>query len=186
MKQHIFPAIRSTVVSIVLFMGIYTATIWLFVQCLPEKGNANTVTINGKTYYSNIGQTFTADNYFNSRPSAVNYNAAGSAGSNKGPSNPEYLAQVQARIDTFLVYNPTVKKADIPSELVTASGSGLDPHISPKAAYVQAERIAKKRNISIDKINQLIKEHIEQPFAGCFGTAKINVLLLNIALDKLK
>ncbi len=141
---------------------------------------------NGKTYYANIGQSFTEDKYFNSRPSAVNYNAAGSVGSNKGPSNPDYLAQVQARIDTFIVHNPSVKKSDIPSELVTASGSGLDPNISVEAAEVQVDRIAKERNISTEALQQLIINQTEKPLAGMFGPEKLNVLKLNLALDNLK
>ena len=110
----------------------------------------------------------------------------GSGGSNKGPSNEEYLGVVQARVDTFLVHNPGVKKADIPVELVTASGSGLDPDISEKAALVQVERIAKVRNVPAQQLQQLVKEHINGPLLGLFGPAKINVLKLNLALDQLK
>lgn len=186
MKQHIFPAIKLTIISIVLFIGVYTGIVWAIAQLSANKGNADTITVNGKKYYINVGQSFTEDRYFNSRPSAVNYNGAGSGGSNKGPSNPDYLQQVKARIDTFLVHNPSIEKSDIPSELVTASGSGLDPNISPKAAYIQAKRIATVRNSSIDKVNQLIYKNIEAPYLGCIGTEKINVLQLNLALDNLK
>ncbi len=136
--------------------------------------------------YANVGQKFTDDKYFWSRPSAIDYNAAGSAGSNKGPSNPDYLKQVQGRIDTFLVHNPGIKKEEIPSELVTASGSGLDPDLSPKGAYVQVPRIAKRRNISEEKIKALVAQQIEKPLLGLLGPQKINVLKLNIELDKLK
>src|SRR5437879_2650697 len=97
--------------------------------------------LNGKVVgYENVGQKFTKDKYFWVRPSAVDYNAAGSGGSNKGPSNPDYLKQVQDRIDTFMVHNPTVKKSEVPAEMVTASGSGLDPDISPAGAAVQSVR----------------------------------------------
>ena len=137
-------------------------------------------------YYENVGQSFTNDNYFYSRPSAVGYNAAGSGGSNKGPSNPDYLAEVQARIDTFMVHNPEVKKSEIPSDLVTASGGGLDPNISVQAAKVQVKRIAKIRNLNEATINQLIEQQTEKPLLGLFGTEKINVLKLNLALDNLK
>jgi K+-transporting ATPase ATPase C chain len=153
----------------------------------PNHGDGATVSVNGKIVgYSLIGQSFTNDKYFIGRPSAVNYNAAGSGGSNKGPSNPEYLATVQQRIDTFLVHNPTVKKEEIPAELVTASGSGQDPDISPKGALVQVSRIAKTRNISEEKITALVNEHIQSPVFGIFGTSRVNVLQLNIDLDKLK
>lgn len=137
-------------------------------------------------YYVNVGQPFTGDQYFNSRPSAVNYNAAGSGGSNKGPSNPDYLKEVQARIDTFLVHNPDMRKEDIPSDLVTASGSGLDPNISVEGAFVQVKRISQMRDINERTIYQLIEKQIEKPLLGLVGTQKINVLKLNLELDKIK
>ncbi len=186
MKTNIFPAIRLTIVTIIFFCGIYTGIVWAIAQLSPNHGKGEIITQNGKTYYANIGQSFTEDKYFNSRPSAVNYNAAGSCGSNKGPSNPDYLAQVQARIDTFIAHNPTVKKEAIPSELVTASGSGLDPNISVDAAKVQVNRIAKARNISVDALQKLISSQIEKPLIGMFGPEKLNVLKLNLALDNLK
>jgi K+-transporting ATPase ATPase C chain len=186
MKTNIIPAIKLTLVCLVFFMGIYTLVILGFAQLAPNRGKGEITIQNNKTYYSNIGQSFTNDNYFNSRPSAVGYNAAGSGGSNKGPSNPDYLAEVQARIDTFLVHNPEVKKSDIPSDLVTASGSGLDPNISIQAAKVQVKRIAKIRNIEQEKITQLIAQQTEKPLFGLFGPEKINVLKLNLALDNLK
>lgn len=186
MKTTIFQAIRLTLLTLLFFSGIYTLIVLGIAQATPNKGNGETITVNGKKYYTNIGQSFTADKYFNSRPSAVNYNAAGSGGSNKGPSNPDYLAQVQARMDTFLVHNPTVKKTDIPADLVTASGSGLDPHISVQGAYVQVQRIAKTRNIPVEKLNRLVQDNIERPLLGLLGTTRVNVLKLNIALDNLK
>lgn len=186
MKTTIFQAIRLTILTLLFFSGIYTLIILGIAQLTPNKGKGESITVDGKKYYTNVGQSFTDDKYFNSRPSAVNYNAAGSGGSNKGPSNPDYLAQVQARIDTFLVHNPGVKKEEIPSELVTASGSGLDPNISVEAATIQINRIAKVRNISSDALQQLIKKQTEKPLAGLFGPKKINVLKLNLALDNIK
>lgn len=184
MKQHIFPAIRLTLVCIVIFMVIYPALIWAIAQAAPAKGKGVIVTINGKVVgYALEGQSFTQDKYFWGRPSTGNYNAASSAGSNKGPSNPDYLKEVQNRIDTFLAHNPTIKKEEIPSDLVTASGSGLDPDISLQAAIIQVDRIAKERNIPKEKIQSLIQAHIEKSINGI---EKINVLQLNIALDNLK
>lgn len=183
MKSNIIPAIRLTLVCLVFFIGIYTSVVLAFAQLAPNNGKGETISQNGKTYYINIGQSFTEDKYFYSRPSAVGYNAAGSGGSNKGPSNPDYLAEVQARIDTFLEHNPDVTKSKIPSELVTASGSGLDPNISVQSAQVQVKRIAKIRNINESKLEQLIAQHTEKPLFGLFGTEKINVLKLNLALD---
>lgn len=187
MKSHIFSAIRLTLVLLVFCCVVYPAFVSGIAYLTPSHGRGDTVEVNGKTVgYVLIGQSFTADKYFNGRPSATVYNAAGSGGSNKGPTNPEYLASVQAAIDTFLIKNPTVNKADIPVELVTASGSGLDPDISPEAAYVQVARIARVRGISEDKLKALIAQHIRGPLFGLFGPSKINVLQLNISLDHTK
>jgi len=185
MKKHILPAIKLTAVTIVFFAVIYPLAVWGIAQFAPNNGKGEIIEHKGQEYYSNIGQSFTEDNYFWSRPSAVGYNAAGSGGSNKGPSNAEFLAEVQVRIDTFLVHNPEITKAEIPVDMLTASGSGLDPHISVQAAKVQVKRIAKIRNIDAQKLEQLIEEHTDKPLAGLFGPEKINVLKLNIALDKL-
>ena len=109
MKQHIFPAIRLTIVCLIAFVGFYTLLILGIAQAAPNKGLGETVSVNGKVIgYDLEGQNFSNDKYFWSRPSAVAYNAAGSAGSNKGPTNPDYLKQVQDRIDSFVVHNPGV------------------------------------------------------------------------------
>ncbi len=187
MKQHILPALRLTLVCIVFFCGIYVLIIYGIAQAAPAKGKGETVTANDKVVgYKLIGQSFTQDKYFWSRPSAVGYNAAGSGGSNKGPSNPDYLHDVQSRIDSFLVHNPGVKKEDIPSDLVTASGSGEDPDISPEGAAIQVKRIAAVRGIDESKISALVAANTDKPLLGLLGTAKVNVLKLNIALDALK
>lgn len=186
MKKHLFSAIMLTVVTLIFFSGVYTLLVWGIAQAAPNEGRGEITETGGKRYYTNIGQTFTNDNYFCSRPSAVDYNAAGSAGSNKGPTNPEYLGIVQARIDTFLVHNPGIQKSEIPVELVTASGSGLDPHISPKAALVQVKRIAAIRKIPAGKLEELVAVNTEKPLLGLFGPEKINVLKLNLALDQIK
>lgn len=185
MKKNILPAIRLTLVSMVFFMGIYTLIMLGIAQFAPNNGKGLTITQDGKTYHVNVGQSFTQDKYFWSRPSAVDYNAAGSGGSNKGPSNPEYLAVVKARIDTFLVHNPGIEKTEIPADLVTASGSGLDPHISVQAAKVQVKRIAKIRELSENTLLQLIQKNTEKPLVGLLGTERINVLKLNLDLDNL-
>lgn len=186
MKSHIGPAIRLTLVLLVIIAVIYPLVVAGIATLTPGGGKGETVTVNGKVVgYKLVGQKFTEDRYFNSRPSAVDYNAAGSAGSNKGPSNPDYLKAVQARIDTFLVHNPGVRKDDIPAELVTASGSGLDPDLSPAGAKIQIARIAKVRGISADRLNQLVDDHTEGPLLGLFGPATVNVLALNVALDQI-
>jgi len=186
MKQHILPALKLTAVCIVFFCGVYSLIIWVIAQAAPAHGLGETVSVNGKVVgFALEGQSFTQDKYFWGRPSAVGYNAAGSAGSNKGPSNPDYLKDVQSKIDTFLVHNPGVKKEDIPSELVTYSGGGLDPDISPAGAAVQVKRIAAVRGVSEDKVRQLVDRHTEGPLMGLFGPSRVNVLKLNIALDNL-
>ena len=185
MRTNIFPAIKLTLVTLVFFGAVYPAIVWAIAQLTPDNGHGELINADGKRYYANVGQNFTQDRFFNSRPSAVGYNAAGSGGSNKGPSNKEYLDVVQARIDTFMVHNPAIAKKDIPVELVTASGSGLDPDISPKAALVQVKRIAAVRRIDEEKIRQIVVSNTEEPLFGVFGPAKVNVLSLNLALEKL-
>jgi potassium-transporting ATPase KdpC subunit len=187
MKQHIFPAIKLTVLCFLLLSVLYPLLIWGIAQAAPANGKGETVIVDNKTVgYQKEGQLFTQDKYFWSRPSAVNYNGAGSGGSNKGPTNPDYLKDVQARIDSFLAHNPGVTKQQIPSDMITASGSGLDPDISPEAAYIQAKRIATIRAIPEAQVRNFVTQHIQKPLIGLLGTSKINVLKLNIALDKLK
>ena len=186
MKSNLLPAIKLTLLCAVFFSGIYTLAVYGIAQFAPNNGKGEIIKHNGKPFYSNIAQNFSDDKYFHSRPSAVGYNAAGSGGSNKGPSNPDYLNEVRSRIDTFLVHNPGIDKSEIPSDLVTASGSGLDPHISVQAAKVQVKRIAKLRGIAEANIQQLILSNTEKPLLGMFGPERINVLQINIALDNLK
>ena len=184
MKTQLFPALKLTFLCLVFFAVIYPLVVLGFAQFAPNKGKVQFIEKNGKVIGAeNIGQKFSEDRYFYSRPSAVNYNAAGSGGSNKGPSNPDNLKDVQARIDTFMVHNPSVQKSDIPAELVTASGSGLDPHISPQVALIQIDRIAKIRNISKDRLVQLVENQTNNPLLSIFGTETVNVLKINIALD---
>jgi K+-transporting ATPase ATPase C chain len=186
MKKYIMQSIRLTLVLLVLLCIIYPVIIAFAGKLSKGEGNGEKITVNGKVVgYANIGQKFDQPKYFWSRPSAVNYNAAGSAGSNKGPSNPDYLKDVSNRIDTLLKYNPGLKKSDIPAEMVTASGSGLDPDISIEGAQIQIRRIAANRNLSIEKVTDLVASHTEKPLLGLFGPSKINVLKLNVALDAL-
>jgi K+-transporting ATPase ATPase C chain len=187
MKKNLMIALKLTLVLIILCSVLYPLLIAAVGKLTPGGGKGKTITVNGRVVgYDLVGQKFTEDKYFWSRPSAADYNAAGSSGSNKGPTNPEYLKQVQDRIDTFLAHNPGVKKDEIPADLVTASGSGEDPDISPAAAYVQVKRIAAVRKISEDRIKDLVDEHVDKPLLGLLGPKKVNVLRLNIALDQLK
>ena len=186
MKKYIVPSLKLTLVFVVLCGGLYPLLIAAIGKATPGQGKGETILVNGKVVgYANIGQHFSADKYFWSRPSAVAYNAAGSAGSNKGPSNPDYLKDVQAHIDSFLVHNPGVKKEEIPAELVTYSGSGLDPDISPAGAKIQIRRVASARQLPEDKLNDLVERYTQGPLLGIFGPSKVNVLKLNIALDEM-
>lgn len=183
-------AFRLTIVMCVLLSFGYVAALWLFAKVAgPGKGNAETVELNGKVVgAANVGQQFTKDIYFWGRPSCAGdgYDAANSCGSNKGPTNPEYLAEVETRIDSFLVHHPYLKRKDVPAEMVTASGSGLDPDITPQSARVQVKRVASARHLDEKQVAALVEKSIERPLLGLFGPAKVNVLKLNVALDKLK
>ena len=166
----------------------YILILWLFAQVAgPNKGNAEVVTLNGKVVgAANVGQMFTKDIYFWGRPSCAGdgYDATSSAGSNKGPTNQEYLDDVKARIDTFLVHHPYVSRKEVPAEMVTASGSGLDPNITPQCAYVQVKRVAQARGLREEQVKSIVDESIEKPLLGFLGTEKVNVLKLNIALEE--
>ena len=184
MRKYILPSLKLTAVFIVLCSILYPLLIAAVGWMTPGGGRGEALVFNGKVVgYANIGQHFSDDKYFWSRPSAAGYNAAGSSGSNKGPSNPDYLKDVEAHIDSFLVHNPGVKREEIPAELVTYSGSGLDPDLSPAGAKIQVKRVAAVRHLSEDKLNELVDRYTQQPLLGIFGPAKVNVLKLNIALD---
>lgn len=183
--KYIFSILKFTLLMVVLFAVIYPVSIYGIAQFAPNKGKGETVSVNGKVVgYQKIGQKFNKSNYFWGRPSAVDYNAAGSGASNKGASNAEYLALVQKRIDTFLIVHPYLKKSEIPSDMVTASGSGLDPNISPEGALIQVRRVAAERKLSAEKVKALVESKINAP--TIIGTATVNVLELNVALDELK
>jgi K+-transporting ATPase ATPase C chain len=173
--------------TVILFGLMFPLLIWAIGLLFPSQANGSPVYKDGKLVgFENIGQKFTDTKYFWGRPSAVDYNAASTGGSNKGPTNPDYLQLVQERIDTLLKYNPEIKKSDIPSDLVTASGGGLDPHISPQAALIQIPIMATERNLDESKLSALVQSKIEKPLLGMFGTERVNVLKLNLALDELK
>lgn len=186
--KNFIKSLRLTLVFCIFFSVFYVLVLWLFAQLAsPNKGNAEIAVVNGKVVgAANVGQMFTKDIYFWGRPSMAGngYDATSSAGSNKGPSNDEYLNEIKVRIDTFLIHHPYLSRKDIPAEMVTASASGLDPDITPQCAYIQIKRVAKARKMDENKITEIVNKSIEKPFLGLFGTEKINVLKLNIALDE--
>ena len=163
----------------------------------PRQAEGSLIEMNGKVVGSElIGQDFSSDKYFHGRPSATTapdpsdpaktvsapYNAANSGGSNLGPSNKALIDRVQGDIDKLKAENPS---APVPADLITTSASGLDPHISPEAALFQVPRIAKARNLPEDRIRQLVSNHTEDRLLGFLGEPRVNVLLLNLALDHL-
>jgi len=129
-----------------------------------------------------IAQRFTRDEYFQPRPSAVDYDAASTGGSTLGPSNPGHLRAVRERLDAVMA-REGASAAQVPSEMVTTSGGGLDPHIPPDAADLQAPRVARARGIEVARVRGLIRAHTEGPQLGFLGRARVNVLELNLSLD---
>lgn len=189
MLSNLFKSFKLTLAFCVLFSISYIFILWIFAQVAsPNNGNAEVIELNGRVVgAANVGQQFTQEIYFWGRPSSAGdgYDASSSGGSNKGPSNPDYLAEVEARIDTFLVHHPYLMREEVPAEMVTASASGLDPDISPQAARMQVQRVAAARGLSPEKVMALIDKHIEGPLLGIFGPAKVNVLKLNVALESI-
>lgn len=187
MKKYILQSVRLTAVLVVLLCVVYPLVVAFAGGFSKGKGGGEKISRNGRVVgYALLGQSFTKPQYFWGRPSAVAYNAAGSAGSNKGPSNADYLKDVNNRIDTLLKYHPYLQKKDIPADLVTASGSGLDPDISVEAAAIQVKRVAKIRNLDEKVVAELLKKTVKGPWLGMFGPSSVNVLALNLALDNLK
>jgi len=188
MISTLFKSFKLTIAFSLLFSICYIFVLWIFAQVAgPNKGNAEVLELNGKVVgAANVGQNFTEDIYFWGRSSCAGdgYDASSSAGSNKGPSNEEYLSEIKARIDTFLVHHPYLTREEVPAEMVTASASGLDPDISPKAAYAQVQRVAQARGLSPESVMALVNANTEGPLLGLFGPEKVNVLKLNIALEK--
>lgn len=155
---------------------------------MPAKASGSLIVdASGKVIGSElIGQNFTDPKYFSGRVSSIENNAAGSGSNNYAPSNPALIERTQKDLAAFLQANPGVKQEDIPADLLTNSGSGLDPHISPEAAQVQVVRIAKARNLDPAELLALIEQHTEGKSLGVFGEPRVNVLKLNLALDQLK
>jgi K+-transporting ATPase ATPase C chain len=175
-----------TILTGVIYPLVVTLVAWI---AFPGAATGSLIEKDGKTIGSLlIGQPFDDDRYFWSRPSATGpypYNAGVSSGSNLGPINPALLDAVKQRVADAKAKHPD-RKEDVPVDLVTASSSGLDPHISPAAAYYQVERVAKVRNLSVEKVRTLVDQHVEGRTLGFLGEPRVNVLELNLALDELK
>lgn len=177
--------IMFTLVAMLLFGGGYHLVLWGIGRvAFADQAEGSLVRRADGTVIGSrlIAQAFTRPEYFHPRPSGVDYNAASTGGSNYGPLNPDHLEAVRTRLDAVTA-GEGVKADRVPSEMVTASGAGLDPHIPPSAADLQAARVAAARGVSVERVRTTIQEHTEQPLWGLFGRARVNVLELNIALD---
>jgi len=187
MIQELGPGFRLTLVFTILTGLLYPGVMTGISQLVfPRQANGSMLTVNGKIVGSSlIAQPFTRPEYFHPRPSAAGagYDAGASAGSNLGPTSQKLIDRVKASAQNFRKENPEFS-GNIPSDILTTSSSGLDPHISPAAADAQAARVAKARGASVDQVKGLIAESTHGPDLGFLGEPRVNVLLLNIALDQ--
>ena len=190
MKNILRPALVLFFILSLITGALYPLLVTGVAQTLfPAQAAGSIITRDGKAVGSElIGQNFTDPKHFWGRPSATSpmpYNASASSGSNLGPLNPALTDAVKSRIEALRAAEPGNTKS-VPVDLVTASASGLDPHISPAAANYQTTRVAKARGLPADKVQALVDAQTEQPLFGVLGEPRVNVLKLNLALDKLR
>ena len=186
MMTELKRGILFTIVTMVLFGGVYHVAIWGIGRvAFPRQAEGSLIrgadgTVVGSAL---IAQKFTQPQYFHPRPSAVDYNAASTGGSNLGPSNPDHLKAVRDRLDAVVKLEGVAASA-VPAEMLTTSGGGLDPDIPPAAADLQAARVARARQVTVDRVRDLVRAHTVPPALGVFGRSRTHVLELNLALDR--
>lgn len=189
MLGTLYKSIMATVILALLVSGAYPIAVMGIGRGLfADKASGSLITdSSGKVIGSRlIGQAFSKPEYFHPRPSAAGnngYDASNSSASNLGPTNQKFYDTLKGNIDAVLKDNPTLKKGEVPTDLVTASASGLDPHITPEGAAAQVARVASARKISVDRVRELVQAHVEGPQLGIFGEAVVNVLELNLELN---
>lgn len=188
MKEHLRPAASMLLLMTLLTGVVYPLAVTGLAQLFfPHQANGSLIVRNGKAIGSElVGQYFDQPQYFWSRPSATSpfpYNAGASSGSNLGPTNPALIEAVKERVAALRAADPG-NDAPIPVDLVTASGSGLDPHLSPLAAQYQVKRVARARSLDEQTVKDLVNQHIEGRQFGFLGERRVNVLKLNLALDE--
>jgi K+-transporting ATPase ATPase C chain len=185
MKRNLITAVLMTIVTTVLLGIVYPFVVTALSQVLfRDKANGQLITRDGVVIGSRIiGQPFTSDRYFHSRPSAAGngYDAANSSASNLGPTNQKLIDRVKGDVATLHAENPN---QPVPADLVTTSASGLDPDITPAGAFFQVSRIARVRGLSEDRVRALVESHLQHRQWGFLGEPRVNVLALNLALDQ--
>jgi len=191
MRRALLVSLRMAVVTIVLTGLIYPLVVWgIGAVVFPKQAAGSLVTDSKGTVIGStlIAQSFTADKYFHPRPSAAGagYDAMSSSASNLGPTSKVLIDTVKARVATETLENPGLTAGNVPVDMVTASGSGLDPDISPDNAAAQVARVAKARGMSVDAVKQLVAQHTRGRDLGFLGEPRVNVLELNLALDQAK
>jgi len=185
MLRELRSSVLFTLVSMILLGGVYQGIVWAIGRvAFPEQAAGSLIRDRRGWVVGSqlIAQPFSRPEYFHPRPSAVDFNAAATGGSNYGPSNPEHLAAVRERLSRLAAANQ-VPVSQVPAEMVTASGAGLDPHIPPAGADIQVARVASARRVSVDRVRDLVQTHTEPPTLGFLGRPRVNVLELNLALD---
>jgi potassium-transporting ATPase KdpC subunit len=189
--QEIKVSVLTTLALVLILCVAYPLVVWGIAQvAFPRQANGSLVEVRGQIVGSGLlAQNFSGPQYFHPRPSAAGdpgYDGASSGGSNLGPLSQKLIDQVKARVDKYRTENNLPAATPVPADAVTASGSGLDPHLSWRNAAIQAVRVAQARKLSADKVNKIIQNCTEGPDLGFLGDPGVNVLRLNLALDALE